>query len=113
MEESGKLVTRLKDDLTQKEHDLNKLLYEDSVKQVFGEDLIFTLRVLLVEELGGNFRNRLAHGLLGDDHFYGGWCNYLWAITIRMLWLGRLVMEKWQKQQEQSENETKSTDSKN
>lgn len=102
MEESGKLVTRLKDDLTQKEHDLNKLLYEDSVKQVFGEDLIFTLRVLLVEELGGNFRNRLAHGLLSDDHFYGGWCNYLWAITIRMLWLGRLVMEKWQKQQEDS-----------
>ncbi|HCR52806.1 MAG TPA: hypothetical protein DIW27_00220 [Cytophagales bacterium] len=101
MEDSGKLVTRLNDDLTQKEHDLNKLLYEDSVKQVFGEDLVFALRVLLVEELGGNYRNRLAHGLLGDNHFYGGWCNYLWAITIRMLWLGRLVMEKWHKQKDQ------------
>ena len=100
MEASGKLVTRLTDELTQKEHDLNKLLYEDSVKEIFGEDIIFTLRVLLVEELGGNYRNRLAHGLIDENQFYGGWVNTLWATTIRMLWVGRLVAERWHKQQE-------------
>ncbi|NUN06647.1 MAG: DUF4209 domain-containing protein [Bdellovibrio sp.] len=103
LEESGMLVTRLESDLTQREHDLNRLLYEEVAKGIFGEDMVFALRVLLVEQLGGNYRNRLAHGLLGDDHFYGGWCNYLWAMTIRMLWLGRLVGEKWRKQEEAAE----------
>jgi hypothetical protein len=95
MELSGKLVTRLKEDMTQKELDLNVLLYDPCVKDIFGEDLIYTLRVLLVEELGGNFRNRLAHGLLSEGHFNSGWVNYLWAITIRLLWLARLAMKKW------------------
>lgn len=104
MERSGLLVTRLTDELTQKEHDLNKLLYEPATEQIFGEDLVFSMRVLLVEELGGNYRNKLAHGLLSVDSFHAGWVNYLWALTIRLCWIGKLIVQKQQQDNSESED---------
>ncbi|OFZ55077.1 MAG: hypothetical protein A2428_02580 [Bdellovibrionales bacterium RIFOXYC1_FULL_54_43] len=94
MERSGLLVTRLTDEQTQKEHDLNTLLYKDETEKVFGEDLVFSMRALLVEEVGANFRNKLSHGLLGSDQFHGGIVNYLWALTIRLCWLGKLLVKR-------------------
>jgi len=92
VERSGILVTRLTEDLTQKEHDLNTLLYESATAQIFGDDLVFSMRVLLVDAVGGNFRNKLAHGLLTIDEFHPAWVNYLWALTIRLCWLGKLTI---------------------
>ena len=90
MEQAGYLVTRLTDDLTQKEHDLNSLLYRQETKTFLGEDFAFSIRAQLVEEVGGNYRNKLAHGLLEYSDFHPGWVNYLWVTAIRMLWLGKL-----------------------
>jgi len=94
MERNGLLVTRLTNEQLQKEHDLNTLLYKRETERVFGEDLVFTMRVLLVEEVGANFRNKLAHGLLDSEQFQGGIVNYLWALTIRLCWHGRLLVKQ-------------------
>jgi tetratricopeptide (TPR) repeat protein len=94
MERSGLLVTRLTEEMTQKEYDLNRLLYEPATEKMFGEDLVFGMRVLLVEEIGGNYRNKLAHGLLDANHFHQGWVNYLWAMTIRLCWIGKVIVQE-------------------
>ena len=84
MERTGLLTTKLNNYMNQKEMDLNQLLYLDETKKIFGDDLVFLLQSLLVEDVGGNYRNRLAHGLLSRNHFYGGWVPFLWATTIRI-----------------------------
>lgn len=94
MQSAGHLTTRLTSQFTQKEFDLNKLLYDPKCEAIFGADLVFSLRCLLVEELGGNFRNKLAHGLLAADDFHSGWVNYLWALTIRLCVVGKLLAER-------------------
>jgi hypothetical protein len=105
LERAGLLVTRLTDEQIQKEHDLNTLLYKAETEKVFGEDLVFAMRALFVEEVGANFRNKLAHGLLSSDQFQGGLVNYLWALTIRLCWLGKLLMKKQTELKQQEDHQ--------
>ncbi len=74
-------------DFIQEEHNLNKILYYPDAKTIFtifGEDMVFCLQALLVEKYGGNYRNKLAHGLIEYSDFFNGWSNFLWAMTIRL-----------------------------
>ena len=84
----------LTQDLTQEQFDLDKTLRLDETKEIFGEDMVFHLRSLLVNRFGGNYRNKLAHGLLKDNDFLAGWPNYLWAITIRLCFIGQLLQQQ-------------------
>lgn len=74
---------------TQKERDLNDLLFDKETSQYFGEDLIFSLRTVFVEELGGNIRNKAFHGLLRADCFTNEIHDYIWALTIYLCYLGK------------------------
>ena len=47
-----------------REIELAKVLDAPEMEQLLGEDTIFYLRYLLVEQLGMNLRNRVAHGLV-------------------------------------------------
>lgn len=47
-----------------KEKDINMLLREEKLVQFLGEDFILYLKALLVERVGGNLRNKVAHGFL-------------------------------------------------
>lgn len=82
---------RLCSDLVDPEHPfLTQSLYEpwaSELSRVLGdgsEEVVFTLRVLLVERFGGNLRNCILHGLIP----YGGaqhWLSwYLWWIILRV-----------------------------
>ena len=102
LEQHGVLTTKLKEqrkkhkaekeqdeaqsqpNLTQEYFDLNKILRGSETEKIFGEDMIFHLRSLLVSKSGKNYRNRLAHGLLKDNDFSAGWPNYLWVVTIKL-----------------------------
>ncbi|NLH75311.1 MAG: DUF4209 domain-containing protein [Verrucomicrobia bacterium] len=78
-------TSKLKDDLTQPERDLNELLYRDDVKRIIGADLLFDLQSLLVEPgFGANLRNQLAHGLMDVDQFYGDEAVYVWWLIWRI-----------------------------
>lgn len=93
LEKSGLLVTALRDDQVQMERDLNFLLYEKAADEVFGADLVFSLRVLLVEKTGKNLRNKLAHGLLAERYFAYDPMAFIWATTVRLCLIGKSWVE--------------------
>jgi hypothetical protein len=83
----GVITSGLNDEGIQEEHDLNRLLshadYREPLERTLGEDLVFDMRGLLVERYGGNLRNELAHGLMGNNAFYAVPAYYLWWLGLR------------------------------
>jgi hypothetical protein len=68
----------------QLEYDLNRTLYMEQAEAVLGEDLTVALRGLLVEQVGANLRNKLAHGLSGAAELYGYPSVYTWWLVLGM-----------------------------
>jgi hypothetical protein len=71
----------------QDERSLNLTLYppySSYLEKVFGEDIIFDLRGLLVERFGANLRNRMAHGLMDHNSFYLAEVPYLWCLVLKI-----------------------------
>lgn len=68
----------------QNEDSLNELLDKPEAKNLLGEDILFDLKGLLVERCGSNLRNRMAHGLIGDEEFLSSQISYLWWLTLRL-----------------------------
>ncbi|MEM9405155.1 MAG: DUF4209 domain-containing protein [Acidobacteriota bacterium] len=66
----------------QPELDLNRTLYLEEAATILGDDLSTTLRGLIVEQVGANFRNRLAHGLSGVAELYGYPSIYTWWLAL-------------------------------
>lgn len=66
------------------EKSLNFLLERDEAVEVFGKNLVFTLRALLCEQSGPNVRNELAHGLLDDIAAYSRTGVYIWWICLKL-----------------------------
>ena len=85
-------TSKLKDDLTQPERELNELLYREDVEQVLGPDLVFSLRALLIEPgFGANLRNNLAHGLMTTDRFVDSDAVYAWWLVWKICCMPLLV----------------------
>jgi hypothetical protein len=57
-------------------------------KEIFGDDLCFTLRGCLLEKNGFNFRNDLAHGFLPADDLASVPAIYVWWLVLKILVLG-------------------------
>ncbi|MFW6026354.1 MAG: DUF4209 domain-containing protein [Candidatus Woesearchaeota archaeon] len=91
--QADKITSGLSDNGIQEEYNLNKLLYnyEDELNDIFGEDLIFDLRGLLVERYGSNLRNNLAHGLMNNNSFYTVPAIYAWWLTLRLCCIPHIV----------------------
>ena len=76
----------------QQERDINQLLWLPEVESIFGVNMLFDLRGILIERFGHNLRNQLAHGLLPEMGFYRESSEYLWWLVLRLCWTGfRLV----------------------
>lgn len=69
----------------QYDHDLNTLLYLSPIVDHLGEDLIFDLRGLLVEQCSTNLRNRIAHGLADKDEISSPPAVYLWWMILHLV----------------------------
>lgn len=78
----------------QQEWDLNKLLYLPELEQTLGEDAVFNLQGLLVEEFGDNLRNRMAHGLAHHGEFLSSPALYSWWLILRLCCLPILHAER-------------------
>lgn len=86
LETHGVVITsKLMSSGIQREKDLNELLDDADVIRIFGEDSIFTLRALMTEQCGGNFRNLLAHGLLSYDQMQSSQATYCWWLVLRLI----------------------------
>jgi hypothetical protein len=83
--DAGLPITTMSAKGIQEERDLNSLLVDDGAKTVLSDALTWEIRSLLVERTGPNLRNRLCHGLLGDDEFDRPATNVLLWLVVALL----------------------------
>ncbi len=81
LERRGVTVATLDKYSLQEDRNLNRLLYEPALIEALGEDQVFLMQALLVEKVGADLRNRMAHGLLGYGAFFT-------SAAIACWWLG-------------------------
>lgn len=88
LESAGVDISNLDSDMTQPVKLLGALFDIPETKEIFGENLCFELRGLLIEKRGYNFRNELAHGFLSEAHCYSDAAVNIWWLTIRTcIWM--------------------------
>jgi hypothetical protein len=88
LQQYGVVTSTLDSDGTQKERDINQLLWDPKADEIFGPDILFDLRGILIERFGCNMRNELAHGLIHEAGFYRAESVYLWWLAIHLCWIG-------------------------
>lgn len=102
----GVITSGIDDQRRQDDRSLNTTLDVDELKEIFGEDLAFTLRSLLVNRFGGNLRNKVAHGLMGYNSYFSAESVYFWGIMLRMVcWPGIVNTYGWEKDEEDAMSE--------
>src|SRR5262249_24495507 len=77
-------------DGTQKERDLNQLLWMPELEQIFGPDITFDLRGILIERFGDNMRNEFAHGLMPESAFFQPTSVFLWWLVLHLCVTGHV-----------------------
>ncbi|MCO5273573.1 MAG: DUF4209 domain-containing protein [Flavobacteriales bacterium] len=77
-------VTSIKEDGTQQNKTFRDLLLLPEAIKLFGNEMCFELRGLLVEESGWNYRNRLAHGMLDDAQNIGVPAILTWWLALKL-----------------------------
>ncbi|HAL72077.1 MAG TPA: hypothetical protein DCP71_09935 [Verrucomicrobiales bacterium] len=92
--QAGKLTVKMETATIQREHDINKLLYEPLSQEIFGPDILFDLRAILVDKFGCNLRNELAHGLVTEGYFHQPAARYFWWLVLHILWRFKVVAEE-------------------
>lgn len=86
LEANGVLVWYI-DSITQtrSEKTLKELLNTPEALKLFGEDIQFHLQGLLIEQVGHNFRNKFAHGLMSESEFHSFEAVYLWWLFLHII----------------------------
>ena len=57
------------------------------LREIFGEDMVFHLQRLLVDPLGANLRNKMAHGMMSFGEFFSISVAYLYWLILRLVCL--------------------------
>ncbi|MBU2493320.1 MAG: DUF4209 domain-containing protein [Bacteroidetes bacterium] len=73
-----------REEIITEEKDLNELLYEDKVTELFDEDDLLFLRYLLVEKTGFNLRNGVAHSLLLPQQYSVEFMHLLFLAVLKI-----------------------------
>jgi Domain of unknown function (DUF4209) len=80
----GIITSKLDSRFLQEENTLNSLLDRTETKEIFGRDMVFNLRALLISKYGSNFRHNLAHGLVGEAECYSVQVVQIWWLILRL-----------------------------
>lgn len=80
---SGKVPVTWTKDSYEEAPDLNDVLRDPETEKILGKDLLFTFKSVFVNKIGGNFRNRLAHGLVETEEFFGDTSIYAWWLLLK------------------------------
>ncbi len=83
LDKNGVITSKI-DSGVEREMYIQELLHLSDFLKIFGEDLAFELRGLMVEQVSSNLRHGLSHGLLDYDVFDSSEVLYLWWVV---LWL--------------------------
>lgn len=90
----GGATTMLEPGGAQPERPLSALLDTSEVQQAFGPDAVFELRDLLIDPLGANLRNEIAHGLKTDAELFSYEVLYAWWLLLRFCVLTSKLIER-------------------
>lgn len=69
----------------QREKDLNDLLKDENAEKIFGKDLLWEMRSLLIAQSGPNLRNRICHGLMNPSEIDSPSLVFLIWLTLYLL----------------------------
>lgn len=69
----------------QKERNLNQLLTDPEGEKIFGKDLLWEMRSLLIEKASPNLRNRICHGLMPSDEVGASSSVFLLWLTLYLI----------------------------
>lgn len=89
----GVITTSLSSEGIQEEIDLNRILDFPELIQIFGDDLIFDLKGLLINRFGENLRNRIAHGLISSNELSSSASIYFWWLTLRICAFSQIQLD--------------------
>jgi excisionase family DNA binding protein len=73
---AGKQVTERKD--------INELLRDPEAEAIFGEDLLFLMKYVLIEVAGINLRNKVAHSLIFRENYRLFYAHMVFLIILRI-----------------------------
>ena len=82
----GFATTSLKKDMVQYEITFNEFLVKDYIKTFLGKDIHTLIQIIMVEPMGLNLRNEIAHGLIKQSDITKSKCIlviYLFLILTR------------------------------
>lgn len=77
-------VSNLMSDGTQPVKVLGAIFGVPETEQILGRSLCFELRGCLIEKTGFDFRNRVAHGFVGESDCYSPAAVYVWWLVLRI-----------------------------
>jgi hypothetical protein len=96
VESLGGATSMLEPGGVQPERPLGVLLETPEALHAFGTDGIFELQDLLVDPLGTNLRNEVAHGLLDDAGLFSADALYAWWLLLRCCVFSSKLVERKQ-----------------
>ena len=80
----GVIVSKFDKEGIQDVKSLNDLLEEPKLVEMLGKDSVLDLQILLIDRLGHNLRNVVAHGLVSTNECYSLTVVYFWAVALRL-----------------------------
>lgn len=83
----GGLTTTIREDRTQQQHLLKALLDKKELTEAIGDDEVFGLKGLLIDQGTGNLRNDVLHGLVDDGRIASTDGICLWHAVLRLVLL--------------------------
>lgn len=94
VESRGGSTSMLEPGGLQPERPLSVLLETTEAEQALGADGVFELQGLLVDPLGTNLRNEVAHGLRDDSGMFAEEVLYVWWLLLRYCVLTSKLVER-------------------
>ncbi len=86
LKQNGIKTTALDANGIEYEYSLNTLLDIEQVNTIFGENLIFELKAILIDGYGPALRHLMAHGLLDYKMAYNFYTVYIWWLTFKIVY---------------------------
>jgi hypothetical protein len=87
LHECGTIARAVDDEGIEEEWPLHRCLAAPKIVAIFGEDLVYELRTLLIEKGGPNLRHLSMHGVLAAGDYRSLQSFYAWWLMLKMTFL--------------------------
>lgn len=85
---------------SQERNGLKYVLEDPFIIDLLGEDIVFNLKAILIDEVYGGIRHKLSHGYIPANFFYSYHAVYSWWLTLYILMIP--FSQKWKDKYEKT-----------